>query len=135
MIIGNFRYDPSADIYTGSIRTLAFRHEHVVLKPLARNNDREPDYRVLDIGEAGAVEFGAAWRRRSDRGHDYLSVLLDAPGFAQPISVAMFLDGREDSASLVWTRPQRRAAPEAEPTEPAPAATSRKSGLRKPAHG
>ena len=128
MIIGNFRYDPSADIYTGSIRTLAFRHEQVVLKPLARNNDREPDYRVLDIGEAGTVEFGAAWRRRSDRGQDYLSVLLDAPGFAQPLSVAMFLDGRE-------APPNPRAPREADPTGPPPAATSRKNGLRKPAHG
>ena len=135
MIIGNFRYDPSADIYTGSIRTLAFRHEQVVLKPLARNNDREPDYRVLDIGEAGTVEFGAAWRRRSDRGQDYLSVLLDAPGFAQPLSVAMFLDGGGVPPALFAPGPPPPPPPKGAPAEPPPAATSRKNGLRKPAHG
>ncbi len=36
-----------------------------------------PDYRIL----AGATEFGAAWKKTSNEGRDYLSVKLDDPSF------------------------------------------------------
>ena len=60
MIIGNFRFDAAADTYTGEIRTLHIQRSNVVLRPHPRGNDREPDYRVVQHADGGAVELGAA---------------------------------------------------------------------------
>lgn len=139
MIIGHFRYDAGADLYTGAIRTLAFSHDQIVLRPIAKASEREPDYRVLQASEAGEVEFGAAWARRSERGQDYLSVLLDGPTLPQALNLALFPGDRDDAATLVWTRPQRKAAADPHPApQTAPsrnAAPSRKATVRGPAHG
>lgn len=136
MIIGHFRYDAGQDLYTGAIRTLAFSHHGIVLRPIQKATEREPDYRVLQVVEEGEVEFGAAWARQSERGQDYLSVLLDGPTLPHALNLALFPGERDDEATLVWTRPQRKAAPEAQPAprrEAAPPA--RKAGMRRPSNG
>lgn len=97
MIIGNFRFDAAADTYTGEIRTLHIQRSGVVLRPLRKTNDREPDYRIVQHADGGSVELGAAWRRRTDKGQDYLSVLLDDPTLPQPLPPA-------PSASNPWKR-------------------------------
>lgn len=118
MIIGNFRFDPAADSYTGEIRTLHIQRERVVLRPLKRLSDREPDYRVVQHGEGGTVELGAAWARKTERGQSYLSVLLDDPALAQPLSVALFPSEDDTAATLVWTRaPRKDRVAAAQPAE------------------
>ncbi len=74
MIIGNFYYDIGTDTYSGEIRTLTVQRRGLALRPLAKRHEREPDYRVIEMTEAGLVELGAAWRKRTERGRDYLSV-------------------------------------------------------------
>lgn len=125
MIIGTFRYEAAADTYTGEIRTLSVQRSHVVLRPNSRATDREPDYRVVQFSDGGAVELGAAWRRRTERGQDYLSVLLDDPTLAQPLSVALFSGEDDLSANLIWTRPARRAPSAEAQTQPAVASATR----------
>lgn len=127
MIIGHFHYDSDADTYTGEIRTLTFQRARIALRPLQKTNDREPDYRVVEVTELGAVEFGAAWQRRSDRGQDYLSVQLDDPSFGRAVSAALFPDEDDRTASLVWSRPQREPAPQANRPERRP-----EPGTRRP---
>lgn len=139
MIIGNFRFDAAANTYTGEIRTLHIQRSHVVLRPNSRSTDREPDYRVVQQAEGGAVELGAAWRRRTDRGLDYLSVLLDDPTLSQPLSVALFPGDDDLTANLIWTRATRRAPqaegkPDAGP-EGRPAQAGRRRGAARPATG
>ncbi len=116
MIIGNFRYEAEADTYTGEIRTLHIQRSGVVLRPLRKASEREPDYRVVQHADGGAIELGAAWRRRSDKGQDYLSVLLDDPTLSQPLSVALFPGDDDRMAALIWTRTARKA-PEAQPRQ------------------
>jgi hypothetical protein len=46
-----------------------------------RDSEKSPDFRVL----TSTFEFGAAWKKISQNGRDYLSVRLDDPSFATPI--------------------------------------------------
>jgi uncharacterized protein (DUF736 family) len=39
------------------------------------------------------VEFGAAWKKRSKEGRDYLSVKLDDPALTQPINCSLVASG------------------------------------------
>ena len=45
-------------VFTGTIRTLNINTK-AVIKPVAKDNERAPDYRVT----ANGVEFGAGWRK------------------------------------------------------------------------
>lgn len=113
MIIGNFTYDKERDIYSGTITTLAFERA-AMLCPTPKAGESAPDYRVVQGMDGGSVEFGAAWKRTSERGQDFLSVVLDDPTFHGNINAAMFRV--ENKARLVWSRAKARAA------EPEPAA-------------
>ncbi len=121
MIIGNFYYDIGTDTYSGEIRTLTVQRRGLALRPLAKRHEREPDYRVIEMTEAGLVELGAAWRKRTDRGRDYLSVILEDPTFGQPLSAALFLAEDDRTATLVWSRqkePSTMTAPMARAKTP-----------------
>ena len=71
--------------------------------PVESDNEKGPTFRIL----AGATEFGAAWKKTSDKGNDYLSVKLDDPSFPAPIYASLVESESEDLA-LIWSR--RRAA-------------------------
>lgn len=71
--------------------------------PAEGDTENGPDYRVF----AAAVEFGAAWKKQSDKGNSYLSVKLDDPSFAAPI-YASLVETEGDELALIWSR--RRVA-------------------------
>jgi uncharacterized protein (DUF736 family) len=104
MIIGNFIYDKETDTFAGSITTLTVSHDEIRIRPTDKKNDKEPDYRVTSESDFGTIEFGAAWKRTSDRGQAFLSVAFDDPSLAGPINAALFLDADENNATLVWSR-------------------------------
>jgi uncharacterized protein (DUF736 family) len=81
---------------------LSFQFSAVDITPTVKNGDKEPDYRVTARAGTGHVELGAAWKRTSDKGREFISVSLDAPLLTAPLNAALFIDGSE--ASLVWTR-------------------------------
>ena len=67
-------------VFTGTIRTLNINVK-ATIKPVAKDNERAPDYRVT----ANGVEFGAGWSKAAkDTGAEYLSVKLDDPSFNAP---------------------------------------------------
>jgi uncharacterized protein (DUF736 family) len=114
-IIGNFTYDPADDTYVGEIATLTLHRREVTLSPANKSHDREPDYRIMQDQESGTVEIGAGWKRTSERGREFVSIVLDDPALPAPISAAMFLSEQGSSATLVWQRaPKKAPAPEAE---------------------
>jgi uncharacterized protein (DUF736 family) len=119
MIIGNFTYDLDRDTYAGAITTLTLQRGSVVFRPTEKNGDKEPDYRVIHETEAGTVELGAAWKRSSERGREFLSVLLDDPALASSVNAALFPSDQNERATLVWQRQNRKAAA-AEPETPKP---------------
>ena len=52
----------------------------------------------------GEIEFGAAWRKTSNEGREYLSVKLDDPSFPTPIYASLVEVEGEDGLSLIWSR-------------------------------
>jgi uncharacterized protein (DUF736 family) len=123
MIIGNFSFDRRSNTYAATITTLTLHRSNIVLRLTNKSGEKEPDYRIIQEDDSGTVEFGAAWKRSSGQGRDFLSIVLDDPAFPASLNAAMFLSDREDTATLVWQRPK----PIARVAEPEPRA-ARPSG-------
>lgn len=99
-LIGAF--SKTAEGYSGTIRTMTINVKAAFVLNDKNGNDKAPDFRVLADGK----ELGAAWRAtaKAEGGKPYLSVELDDPSFAAPISAALFENGEEGKANLVWSR-------------------------------
>ena len=95
--IGSFT--KSGDGFTGSVKTLTLNVK-ATIRPAERENEKAPDYRIF----AGATEFGAAWKKTSNAGRDYLSVKLDDPSFPAPIYASLVDTEGDDGLSLIWSR-------------------------------
>lgn len=96
--IGTFT--KNAQGYTGTIRTLALNVK-ATIRPADKDNDKSPDFRIY----AGATEFGAAWKKTSREGRDYLSAKLDDPSFAAPIYATIVeADDTGETVNLIWSR-------------------------------
>lgn len=111
MIIGNFTYNEARDTYTGELATLTVAARKVVFQPNEAKTDKAPSYRV--VSKTGDVELGAAWKKRSEEGRNYLSVKLDDPALATPINCALVESNDDPNAYiLVWSRDSRKAKAE-----------------------
>ena len=110
MIIGNFTYDKAKDTYTGEIRTLTLHRSKVLFRPAQGKNDKGPDYRVIVDDTPGAVELGAAWKRTSEAGREFLSVSFDDPALSHSISAALMPAEEGTGAILIWSRQTKRQA-------------------------
>lgn len=95
--IGSFHKQGDGS-YTGSIKTLTLNVKQAHLRPVEKDNDKAPDFRIF----YGQTEFGAAWKKTSRENREYLSVKLDDPSFPAPI-YASLVDA-EDGYSLIWSR-------------------------------
>jgi uncharacterized protein (DUF736 family) len=85
--------------FSGSVKTLTLNVK-ATFRADSKENDKAPDFRIF----AGATEFGAAWKKTSREGRDYLSVKLDDPSFPAPIyaSLVEAEDGKDHA--LIWSR-------------------------------
>jgi uncharacterized protein (DUF736 family) len=99
--IGTFT--KSGDRYQGAVRTLTLNVE-AQIAPAEKENDKAPDYRVF----AGQIEFGAAWKKTSSAGQDYLSVKLDDPSLPAPIYASLVEAEGENEFTLIWSRQQAK---------------------------
>jgi len=87
--------------FIGTVKTLALNVKAKIV-PTEKDNDKAPDFRIF----AGTTEFGAAWRKTSNAGREYVSVKLDDPSFAAPIYASLVaVEGSEEFA-LIWSRRQ-----------------------------
>jgi uncharacterized protein (DUF736 family) len=89
------------DRYQGAVRTLTLNVK-AQIAPAEKENDRAPDYRVF----AGQIEFGAAWKKTSSAGREYLSVKLDDPSLPAPIYASLVEAETQDEFTLIWSRRQ-----------------------------
>ena len=89
----------AGDSFTGSVKTLSINAK-ATIKPAEKASDKAPDYRVF----AGAIEFGAAWKKTSGEGRAYLSIKLDDPSFPAPIYATLVEAEEAGSYSLIWSR-------------------------------
>ena len=131
MIVGNFTYNPDRDTYSGDITTLTLQRSLVVFRPTDKTGDKEPDYRIVQERDGDIVEFGAAWKRSSEKGRDFLSVMLDDPALPTSLYAALFFSDRDSKATLVWQR-QAKKAPAAETKPAAAEAKPTRSRPRRP---
>jgi uncharacterized protein (DUF736 family) len=96
--IGSFKKSENGD-YAGAVKTLTLNVK-ARIAPVDKTNDKAPDFRIY----AGRTEFGAAWRKTSNEGREYLSVKLDDPSFPSPIYASLVEVEGEDGLSLIWSR-------------------------------
>jgi uncharacterized protein (DUF736 family) len=94
--IGTFT--KTGDTFTGTLKTLTVNAK-VKITPAAKDSDKAPDYRLY----AGPVECGAAWKRTSQGGRDYLSVKLDDPSFPAPVFASLVVV-ETGEFHLIWSR-------------------------------
>jgi uncharacterized protein (DUF736 family) len=104
-IIGTFKKDGSG--YAGSIETLTLKAQ-LTFEPSDKKSDKAPDFRVLHIGDGFTSEIGAAWKKTSREGAEYLSVSLDDPSFAEKLNCRLVKTGSESGHTLFWERTRPR---------------------------
>jgi uncharacterized protein (DUF736 family) len=95
--IGTFTAEK--DGFAGTLRTLTLNVK-VKLVPNDRgDNEKAPDFRV----QAAGHDIGAAWKKTSEAGRDYLSVTLDDPSFPATV-YARLIEGENGMHDLIWSR-------------------------------
>jgi uncharacterized protein (DUF736 family) len=96
--IGTFTKSDNGD-FTGAVKTLTLNVKTKIART-EKENDKAPDYRIF----AGQTEFGAAWKKTSGAGREYLSVKLDDPSFPAPIFASLVAVEGGDGYALIWSR-------------------------------
>ena len=90
--------------WQGTIRTLSNTVKARFVPNDDRRSDTAPDFHIV----SAQCDLGAAWLRRKADQSEYLSVQLDDPAFARPISAALFYSAEDPGANLVWRRDDAR---------------------------
>jgi len=99
--IGTFTKSGDNGGFVGTVKTLALNVKAKIV-PTEKNNDKAPDFRIF----AGTTEFGAAWKKTSNAGREYVSVKLDDPSFPAPIYASLVAVEGSEEFSLIWSRRQ-----------------------------
>ena len=102
MQIGTFKNDGKG--YSGTIHTLTLNAE-VTLEPNRSGGEKAPAYRVFQ----GIHEIGIAFAKTSEKGNEYLSIVIDDPSFAKPIWANLITSSTKDELPLMWDRPKTKA--------------------------
>ena len=95
--IGTFT--KSENGFSGQIKTVTLNVK-AKFAPAEKDNEKAPDYRIF----AGQTELGAAWKKTSNAGRDYVSVKLDDPSFPAPILASLVAVEGGDGYALIWSR-------------------------------
>ncbi|KAB7766073.1 hypothetical protein CEK69_16105 [Xanthomonas sp. LMG 12462] len=93
------------DGYTGTLRTLTLNAKARLVPNDKADNEKAPDFRLQVSGH----DIGAAWKKASEAGRDYLSVTLDDPSFPAPI-YARLVEGEDGKHELFWSRSKPQAS-------------------------
>jgi uncharacterized protein (DUF736 family) len=91
--------------WQGTIRTLTNTLKARFVPNDDRRSETAPDFHIV----SAQCDLGAAWVRRKADQTEYLSVQLDDPAFARPISAALFYSADDPGANLVWRRDDARS--------------------------
>ncbi len=86
--------------FSGTVRTLSLNVK-VKFVPNDKSSENAPDYRIQI---AGGYDLGAAWKKTSEAGRDYLSVTLDDPSLPATIYARLIEDEDGGKHSLIWSR-------------------------------
>lgn len=97
MICGNFTTTDHG--FSGEIRFFGKREQVVLLPIEGQDNDKVPNFRIVAADDE-RIEFGAAWRKKSKEGREYISFKLN-PVIAAPVYLRLFLSEMTGSYELV----------------------------------
>jgi uncharacterized protein (DUF736 family) len=103
--IGTFTKDGAG--FTGSIQTLTLKAK-ITFEAADKKSGNAPDFRVFHQTDSYSSEIGAAWKKTSKEGAEYLSGNFDDPTFAEKINCRLVKTGAEQSYTLYWERQRPR---------------------------
>jgi uncharacterized protein (DUF736 family) len=101
--IGTFTAEK--DGFTGTLRTLTLNVKVKLVPNDKGDNENAPDFRL----QAAGHDIGAAWKKTSEAGRDYLSVTIDDPSFPATV-YARLIEGENGTHDLIWSRSKPKAA-------------------------
>ncbi len=101
--IGTFTADK--DGFTGTLRTLTLNVKAKLVPNDKGSSENAPDYRLQSAG----LDIGAAWRKTSEAGREYLSVTVDDPSFPAAV-YARLIEGEDGTHDLIWSRSKPQGA-------------------------
>lgn len=96
--IGTFAANSKGE-FNGVIKTLTLNTK-ATLHPVEKEGEKSPDFRIC----AANMDIGAAWKKTSREGRDYISVKLDDPSFPAPIYATLSETDTAGEYALIWSR-------------------------------
>lgn len=100
MNIGSFKQQENGD-YIGQIDTFGYTAASVTIEAITTKGSG-PDY----IVHTPTGELGAAWKKVSEKGNNYLSVSFKGPLVQGPIYAALVATNEKGTFALVWSEPR-----------------------------
>jgi uncharacterized protein (DUF736 family) len=101
--IGTFTADK--DGFTGTLRTLTLNVKTKLVPNDKGSSENAPDFRLQVAGN----DIGAAWKKTSEAGREFLSVSLDDPSFPATV-YARLIEGDDGWHDLIWSRSKPQAS-------------------------
>jgi uncharacterized protein (DUF736 family) len=96
--IGNF--NQAGESYIGKLETLTVNLQATLEPVTDKKREKFPDFRLF----AGTREIGAAWKRTTQEGAEFLSVIIEDPVFPAPVNCRLVKSGIEGRYALIWSR-------------------------------
>ena len=96
--IGTFTANSKGEI-AGVIKTLTLNTK-TTLRPVEKEGEKSPDFRI----STADMDIGAAWKKTSREGRDYISVKLDDPSFPAPVYATLSETDTAGTYALIWSR-------------------------------
>ncbi len=96
--IGTFTVNTKGE-FNGVIKTLTLNTK-ATLRPVEKEGEKSPDFRISTAN----MDIGAAWKKTSREGRDYISVKLDDPSFPAPIYATLSETDTTGEYALIWSR-------------------------------
>lgn len=103
MQIGSFKKDGFG--YGGELHTLTLNAK-LTLEPNRSSGANGPAFRMFN----GIHEVGIAFKKTSEKGNEYLSVLIDDPSFPKAIWANLLTSSKDAEIPLMWDRPKPKSA-------------------------
>jgi uncharacterized protein (DUF736 family) len=101
--IGTFTAEK--DGFTGTLRTLTLNVKVKLVPNDKGDTENAPDFHL----QAAGHEVGAAWKKTSEAGREYLSVSIDDPSFPATV-YARLIENEDGTHDLIWSRNKPKAA-------------------------